>query len=150
MKTRKHVHKEEFATPTERLFELLITPSSIRQWWNAARVIVIPEKGGTWTAAWGDDEDDPDYVSAARIRAYEPPHRIVFGDYHHHAKDGPLPFDAEFVTEFAVSAIPNGASLEVTQDGFPALPEADDFYCACQNGWAETFAGIRRLLDDSE
>lgn len=144
--TRKHVHEEVFPVSPERLFALLVTPSAIRGWWGAARAVVHPAPGGLWVAAWGDDEDAPDYVTAARMRVYDPPRRVVFADYEYVARAGALPFQAEFVTEFAVTPHPDGAVLRVEQDGFPAGPEADDFYAACGRGWRDTFAGIRRFL----
>jgi uncharacterized protein YndB with AHSA1/START domain len=140
------VHEEVFPAPPERVFALLHTPSAIRCWWGVARAIVSPQPAGVWAAAWGDEEDDPDYITVATIREFEPPHRLVLTDYRYRAKSGPLPFRAEFVTEFIVLPHPEGAVLRVTQDGFPAGREADDFYAGCQKGWRVTFAGIRRYL----
>ena len=149
MRTRKHIHEEIFPASAECVFALLHTPSAIRQWWGASRAIALPEPGGTWAAAWGEAEDDPDYIAVATIREFQPPHRMVLSDYRYHAKAGPLPFQAEFVTEFLVSPQAEGASLRVTQDGFPAGSEADEFYAGCKKGWQDTFAGIRQYLDDS-
>ena len=149
MSTRKHVHEETFSASPERVFALLHTPSSIRQWWGVSRAIVLPEPGGTWAAAWGEAEDDPDYTTVATIRVFQPPHRMVLSNYRYHAKAGPLPFQAEFVTEFLVSPHGGGASLRVTQDGFPASSEADEFYAGCKKGWEDTFDGIRQYLSDS-
>jgi uncharacterized protein YndB with AHSA1/START domain len=143
--TRSHTHEEVFAATPERLFALLHTPSAIREWWGAARVIVFPEADGVWVAAWGD-EDQPDYITAARIRVFDPPRRLVLDDYRYVAKSGPLPFEAEFVTEFTVELHPQGALLRAVQDGFPCESVADEFYAACERGWKETFAGIRKYL----
>ncbi len=107
---------------------------------------MLARPGGVWAAAWGDAEDDPDYVAAATLRTFDPPRRMVLADYHYYAKSGPLPFTADFVTEFAVTPHPEGALLRVTQDGFPGGPEADAFYASCERGWRDTFAGIRRYL----
>jgi uncharacterized protein YndB with AHSA1/START domain len=146
VKTRCHVHQEEFLHPPERVFGLLHTPSAIRGWWGAARAIVLSREGGTWAATWGDSEDEPEYVTVATIRTFDPPRRMVLSDYNYVAKTGPLPFKAAFVTEFAVEPWPGGCVLRVTQDGFPADPAADAFYAACGVGWTNTFAGIRRYL----
>ena len=146
MKTRKHVHEEVFSVSPERLFELLHTPSAIRHWWGVARAVVLAEPGGVWAAVWGEAEDDPDYITVATIREFEPPRRMVLGDYRYRAKSGPLPFEAEFVTEFEVLPHPTGAVLRVTQAGFPVGPEADGFYAACEKGWRDTFTGVRRYL----
>jgi uncharacterized protein YndB with AHSA1/START domain len=146
--TRCHVHEERFAVPQRRLFEILHTPSAIRDWWSAARVIVLAEPGGTFAATWGGSEDDPDYVTVARIRDFEPPVRMVLTDYRYRAKSGPLPFEANFVTEFTVrSESPAASILRVAQDGFPAGREGEAFFAACDRGWRDTFAGIRRYLE---
>ena len=144
--TRDHVLEEAFHATPERLFALLVTPSAICSWWSAASAIVMPCAGGLWAARWGA-EDDPDYVTSATLEVFEPPRRLVMADYAYWAKSGPLPFEAEFRTEFLVTARDGGASLRVTQAGFPAGPEGDEFYAGCQQGWRDTFAGIRRFLE---
>lgn len=144
--TRRHVHEETFPADPCVLFALLHTPSAIRGWWGASRVVVLPEAGGTWAATWGEPEDDPDYVTAATIGVFDQPRRMVLTDYRYRAKSGSLPFHADFTTEFLVTPAPEGGTLRVTQDGFPAGAEADGFYAACGEGWRATFAGIRRFL----
>ncbi len=146
VKSRKHVHEEKFPVAPAQLFALLHTPSAIRQWWGAARVVVLPKAGGAWAAAWGEAEDDPDYVAVATIGEFDPPRRMVLTNYRYGAKSGPLPFDADFVIEFAVAPDSQGSLLRVTQDGFPIGAEADKFYAGCGKGWRDTFAGIRRYL----
>jgi len=146
MPTRSHVHEEVFPVSPPTLFGILHTPSAIRAWWSASRAIVVPVEDGVWAATWGAEEDAPDYVTTARMLAFEPPRRLVLGDYAYYAKDGPLPFDADFETEFVIRAVPEGASLRVTQAGFPEDPAADAFLAACETGWRDTFAGIRRFL----
>jgi uncharacterized protein YndB with AHSA1/START domain len=147
METRKHVHEEAFAVSPDCLFSILHTPSAIRQWWGVARAVVLAEPGGVWAAVWGESEDDPDYITVAKIREFEPPRRMVLTDYRYHARTGPLPFEADFVTEFTVVPRGDGAVLRVCQDGFPCGPAADEFYAACEVGWRNTFAGIRRYLE---
>ena len=146
MDRRKHIHVEEFEVSQMRLFALLCTPSSICSWWGASSAIVIPEEGGIWVASWGD-EDDADYIAHARIQVFDAPHRMVLDNYHYYAKSGPLPFEANFEVEFLVEGIGDAALLRVTQDGFPAGPEGDTFLKACEDGWVEAFAGIRRLVE---
>ena len=150
MATRKHVHEETFGVSSERLFAILHTPSAIRNWWGASRVVVLAEPNGLWAAAWGGDEDNPEYITAATITAFEPPRRMVLSDYLYRAKTGPLPFQAQFVTEFLVTLCAGGATLRVTQDGFPASLDADVYFAACKKGWADTFAGIRRFLTENQ
>ena len=146
MHTRDHIHEETFPLSPERLFSILHTPSAIRSWWGASTVIVMAESGGIWCAAWGENEDRPDYISAAAIKVFEPPFRLVLGDYHYTAEDGGLPFEADFEVEFIVSPHEDGATLKVCQRGFPIASEADDYFEACVTGWKDTFLGIRNHL----
>ncbi len=147
METRSHVHEIElFASPAE-VFRLLVTPSAIREWWSAARAIVIARTGGVWCAAWGDREDDPDYITAAIIKVYDPPQRLVLSDFDYYAKSGPLPFDASLTTEFRISARGAESVLRVNQTGFPADSVADEFYKGCEVGWRQTFDAIRMYVD---
>lgn len=146
MKTRKQIHEIELGASPERVFEILVTPSAIRSWWGASQAIVIPAEGGLWAASWGADEDRPDYVGAARLAVLDPPRRLLLSEYRYLARTGPLPFRADFTTEFTVIPRGKGATLRVVQDGFPADPVADDSYKGCGKGWRETFEGIRRFL----
>ena len=147
MKTRQHIHEEQFPVSPERLFTLLHTPSAIRCWWEAESVIVVAEEGGIWCATWGDSIDEPDYVTTATIKVFEPAKRMLLTDYRYFTKSGILPFEADFSVDFLVAAYADGATLKVIQDGFPADPSSDAFLAACEVGWTDTFAGIRRYLD---
>ena len=147
MSTRCHAHEIVLPASPERVFALLHTPSAVRGWWGASRAIVLPQEGGVWAATWGESEDDADYVTAATIRVFEPPSRLVLADYRYRARSGPLPFRADFVTEFTVRPHPEGSLLRVVQDGFPTDPVADAFYAACERGWHETFASLRRYVE---
>lgn len=150
MEYRSHIHEEAFEATPERLFDLLITPSAIRAWWGASQAIVTPKLGGTWAAAWGD-EDDPDYISTATLVEFEPPRRLAmkYGEYY--AKTGSLPFkfSDDSVTLFTIEPGGNGSILRVEQTGFPCDAVADEFYAACETGWKNTFDGIRRYLQAS-
>ncbi|HEX6124330.1 MAG TPA: SRPBCC domain-containing protein [Pyrinomonadaceae bacterium] len=150
MKTRSHIHEESFDVTLDQMFKLLVTPSAIREWWGASRVIVMAREGGVWTAAWGD-EDDPDYISTATLIEYDPPRKLVmkYGEYY--AKSGSLPFKFadDAVTRFTIEPAGSGCTLRVEQTGFPCDPVADDFYAACETGWKNTFEGIRNFLNKS-
>lgn len=146
MPMRQQVREEIFPASAERMFALLHTPSAIRAWWGAAHAIVLAREGGVWAAVWGDSEDEPDYITAATIDVFDPPRRLVMGDFRYQAKSGPLPFQADLRTEFTVTPHPEGAVLRVVQDGFPVDAVADEFYAGCERGWRDTFAGIRRYL----
>lgn len=147
METRQIVHEEPFDRPPAEVFASLVTPSAVRQWWDADRAIIVARPGGTWAAAWGEREDDPDYVSTARIAEIDPPRRLVLAHIDYYASQGAPPFHAEFEIVFEVEARGPGCLLRVTQRGFPAGPIADGFYAGCERGWRDSFAGLRRYFD---
>lgn len=144
MATRSQVHEIDLAAKPDSVFGLLITPSAIRNWWSAHRAVVMPERGGWWVAAWGEHEDDPDYVVGGTIEALDRPHRFVLAYRHYYAKAGRLPFEAQMSVEFAIEPSARGSRLRVTQSGFPSEAVADGYYAACEQGWRATLAGIER------
>jgi uncharacterized protein YndB with AHSA1/START domain len=145
--TRAHTAEIDLASSPRRTFDALVRPSAIRVWWSAARVIVVPRAGGVWAAAWGEEENAPEYVTTAIIRVWDPPRRLLLGDYDYLAASGPLPFEADFTTEFEVLPDESGSRLRVTQAGFPADPVADEFYAACEGGWRDTLESLRLYLE---
>lgn len=147
MRTRKHIHEETFDAKPETIFNLLVTPSAIRQWWGASHVIIDRKQRGLWVGVWGD-EDSPEYITACRMSVYDPPNRIMFSDWEYYSSKGPLPFEAQLTSDFTVHPVSSGKTLlRVVQDGFPCDSAADEFYAGCEIGWRETFAGIRRYLE---
>lgn len=148
MMTRKHEHAIELPAAPERVFSLLHRPSDICAWWFASSAIVLAQTNGVWAAVWGE-ADDPDYISAATIAVFDPPRRLVLSDFKYFAKTGALPFQAKFTTEFTVAPHGTGTLLRVVQDGFPCDPVADKFYAACEKGWHDTFASIKRYLTET-
>ena len=146
LNTRKHIHEEEFPVSPEKMFTILHTPSAICRWWGASRAIVLPEKNGVWVAAWGENIDEPDYISSFVIKHFEPSKRLFLTEAKYFAKTGQPPFEAQMTTEFIIEPTEKGCLLRVIQDGFPCEAIADDFYSACDSGWRNTFAGIRQFF----
>ncbi len=126
----------------EIIFELLIKPSAIRQWWQAKSAIVVPVRGGIWAARWGEDEDNPEYVTSATLQVFDPPRRLVLADNQYYAKSGPLPFEANFKTVFRIEEHGKESKLIVTQHGFPTEAIADEYYHGCEQGWDTTLQSI--------
>jgi len=145
MNTRSHTASIIIAAKPEAVFRALHTPSAICKWWLASRAIVMPEIGGLWSATWGD-EDDPDYITAATMHVFDPPRRIVMSDYRYRAKSSPMPFQADFTTEFLIEPHTDGSKLTVTQDGFPCDESADGFYAACEKGWHDTLNNLKKYF----
>jgi uncharacterized protein YndB with AHSA1/START domain len=144
--TRSHQREVVLPIAPERAFKLLITPSDIRGWWGVNRAIVQPEQGGIWAATWGENEDDPDFITIATMRVFDPPRRILLNDYKYTAKTGPLPFKADLSLEFTVQAHADGTLLKVNNAGFPCDPVADGFFHGCDVGWTNTFDAMQRYV----
>jgi len=151
MSTRRHVQEEPFAVTPEKMFAALVTPMAIRSWWGASKVIVLAEVGGTWTASWGEVDNDPDYISSFKILELDYPRRLVLGEGKYFSRNGMPPFEMDkMTTEFAIEERGEGmCALRITQDGFPSEKVADDFYEACVIGWNNTFEGIRKYFFDN-
>ena len=101
-------------------------------------------------AAWGEDVDNPEYVSTFTIKEIDPPGRLLLGDGKYKAHAGDPPFEMNMTTEFIVEPREEGCTLKVVNDGFPADESADEFYQACVVGWQNTFDGIRKYFYDLE
>ena len=129
------------------VFDLLITPSHIRHWWDAASAIVVPKRGGLWVAQWGR-EDHPDYISAHKITRFEPPRLIELNELTYYARSTMLPFASDMYVIFEVEAVDDGSRLRVTQSGFPTDATADEFYAGCVDGWERTFANIESYVQN--
>ncbi len=142
---RSQEHEVLLPANPEEVFALLHTPSAIRAWWSAARAVVVPREGGLWVVAWGDDEDRPEVVARATLLVFDPPRRMLLGDFDYAAGD-PLPFAADLSVEFEVEPTAGGTRLRVLHEGFPEAPSADAFFAACEAGWRDTLRGIDAFL----
>ena len=147
MSTRSLRYKETFDCTPEVLFDALRTPSSIRIWWGAARVILQAERGGAFAVAWGEDEDDPEYIGTAILSEFDPPRRMVMTDFLYYSKFGPLGFEADFSVEFDVQPNDQGSLLTLDHRGIPTIPEADEYYQGCETGWRTCLANLRAFLE---
>lgn len=146
MTYRKITHQVKLPASPEQVFKILHTPSAIRKWWSASNAIVIAKEEGIWCAVWGEKEGEPDYISAATIKVFDPPRRMLLVDPKYFAKSGELPFKPEMTIEFIVEPAPTGSLLKVIQDRFPADSIADEFYARCVVGWKNTFDAIKKFV----
>lgn len=138
--------KEIFSCTPQALFDALHTPSSVRAWWHADRIIVIPREGGVFTAAWGEHEDDPIHVSSGTYEVFAPPHKIVMVDLKYYAQTGPSMPDAPISITYDISPHPEGAQLKLTHAGFPEEGEGDAYFEGCVQGWKMSLDSLRSYL----
>ena len=132
----------------EVVFDALIAPSQIKKWWYANSAVVLPEVGGFLAVAWGDKEDDPDYITISSITELERPYKLklIYGKYF--SKSGPLPFEAEMDVTYTLEHIGEKTKLIVVQDGFPISIAANEYYQGCVKGWEDTLGSIKSFLEN--
>jgi uncharacterized protein YndB with AHSA1/START domain len=110
-------------------------------------VIVAPHLNGLWIATWGDDEDSPDFITAARLTAFDPPKYLRFSQFEYTVGSGKPPsFTNQLEIEFTIIPAETGSILHIHQWGFPDEPSADEFFNSCIQGWSNTFEGIERYV----
>ncbi|MDH3649532.1 MAG: hypothetical protein OEQ53_07605 [Saprospiraceae bacterium] len=63
------------------VFLAVLKPSAIMAWWSANAAIVLAQEGGTYAVQWGNDLDDPDYITAASIINFDPPKGFSLTNY---------------------------------------------------------------------
>lgn len=148
MRQTREIHKEiSVNADADEVFNALITPSLIREWWGAHSAVVLAEPDGIVAIAWGDDEDDPDYLTVSRITLFEPPSSLQLSDYRYRSRNGALPFDNDLPVMFTVVPNDEYTILRVHQSGFPAEESADIYYDGCVKGWTDTLASIKKVLE---
>lgn len=135
---------------SDTVFDALITPGMIKKWWFANNAIVLPEEGGVYAVTWGDDTDNPDYISVAKIASFERPARLRLIDFKYKSKEGGLPFEASMDTEFRLKDLGDKTKLTVSQTGFPDEKIADEFYNSCVQGWIDTLTSLKKTVEESD
>lgn len=146
METVRNEFEEPFNVSAERMFEALITPKAIREWWGANRAVVDAEKGGSWVATYGEDDGESVFVNSFKLIEFDPPRKIVLGDGTLIANDKEFPLLMNTTTEFLIVPTPQGCSLTIVHIGMPTDPESEDFYESSLLGWHNTFEGLRRYF----
>jgi hypothetical protein len=145
MKIRRHELAEPFGVSPERMFEILITPSAIRDWYGASKVVVEARKGGSWITSWGESDKDFEHVNSFEILEFDPPRRMLFGSGKYFVEDR-WPIVTDITTDLLIEPQPAGCLFRIIQELDPADPLLDDYFDACIAGWQNAFDGIRNYI----
>lgn len=143
MSTRSQWHEIELPVPPAALFNLLLSPKAIRGKWNNTAAVVT-EVDGAWVIAWGQRENDPDYVSGARIKSFQAPKLVKLAFEYARSRSGALPFANGMMAELTIQQKGAGSLLRVTHAGLPA--DNDDYFNAVADGWRAALQGLGALL----
>jgi uncharacterized protein YndB with AHSA1/START domain len=146
--TRRQILEEPFGVPPERMFEVLTTPSAIRDWWDATSVIINPQKGGSFVVATSDGESASEFINSFEILAFDPPSRLLLGGGKYYAGAN-WPIRTDMTTEFLIEPQPAGCILQIVIELVPADPLLEDFFDACVAGWQNSFEGIRNYIHNN-
>lgn len=132
----------------EKIYRSLVTPSSITNWWKAKSAIVIEETEGLYVICWGNNIDDPDFITVSKIVELIPGKKLRLEYLSYKAKLGKLPFDSKMNVQFEINKIDSMASeLEVKQSGIPIEEIADDYYNGCDSGWESVLINIKTFCE---
>ena len=146
--SREVTQKIEITQEQESIFNALLSPTAIAQWWGAQSAIITKENNGIYAVSWGDNLDDPEFVTVSFIRDYAPPHGLSLEYFSYVAKSGKLPFKAKMTVHFAINPIDTSTcELEVKQKGIPNEPIADDYYNGCKIGWDQVLTNLKTFCE---
>ena len=146
--SREIIQKIEIKRTAGNIYAALLSPSSIIEWWQALSAIVVKENNGIYAVSWGNDIDDPDYVTISYIRnmVHERGFTLEYSSYH--SKSGNLPFDANMTVDYKIIPITKRNSiLEIHQKGIPDDPIADEYFEGCTKGWIQVLDNIKHYCE---
>ena len=130
------------------IFNAIISPSLIKQWWYVHTAIVVPELNGIYALAWGESIDRPDYVTVSRLSEYEFGKKISMANESYFSPHGDLPFNSDLVATLSLEVDGAETILKVLQTGIPTDAVADDFYEGTVKGWETTLLSLKNVAED--
>ncbi|MBZ9729247.1 SRPBCC domain-containing protein [Salegentibacter sp. JZCK2] len=133
-----------------KVFNALITPGLLKEWWGASQAIVVPDENGVFALSWGENIDKPDYTIDAQISEFKPHIKLTLSDYHYLVENEYLPFKAKFKVKFRIECETNYCILRLEHSGFPGESNADSFYAECEKGWNESLKSLKNLMENNE
>ncbi len=145
---REIIQRIEISQVPENIFNALLNPSAITEWWQAKTAIVVKENNGIYAVSWGSDIDDPDFITISIIRNLVPKKGFGLEYVSYIAKTGGLPFEAKMQVHFTI--IPTKKTktfLEVKQTGFPDGQIANEYYEGCKKGWNQVLNSFKEYCE---
>jgi uncharacterized protein YndB with AHSA1/START domain len=145
---REILQSIEISNNPEFIFNSLLNPSAITEWWQAKTAIVVKENDGIYAVSWGEDIDDPDYITISIIRnlVYQKRFSLEYSSYV--SKGGKLPFESKMLVHFTI--IPKTITstlIEIRQTGFPDDQIADDYFEGCKKGWNQVLGNLKKYCE---
>lgn len=138
--------------PPERIFQALIDPKQVLQWWTSEQCQIEsfalePRKGGRWHYDSRQSEMSVNGVSKFRCEGelleYDPPHVLAYtwiANWH----DRPA---QRTVVRWELAASGKGTLLRVTHSGLADLPTARKDY---SGGWPGVLRQVKQFVEGKE
>lgn len=146
------VSEIHISAPPERIFQALIDPKQVLQWWTSEQCQIEsfalePRKGGRWHYDSRQSEMSVNGVSKFRCEGelleYDPPHVLAYtwiANWH----DRPA---QRTVVRWELAASGKGTLLRVTHSGLADLPTARKDY---SGGWPGVLRQVKQFVEGKE
>jgi len=138
-KTRSHEHRVEIRTPLERVWQALVDPKDVTNWY-VLEARITPGKGGRYWVSFGPKQD-----GEARIEHWEPPVRLRLVQIPHDDKSSKL--SEPIAEEYFLERQGDLTVLRMVQSGIPDTADWDDYFDGTKDGWDLFFAGLGHYLE---
>jgi uncharacterized protein YndB with AHSA1/START domain len=135
----------DIGAPPERVFQALVDPLQVPQWWGRDGVYRCTEfaadvrTGGKWRSA-GIGPDGHNFESTGEYLEVDPPHLLV------HSWTASWTGAARTTVRWELTPISNGTLLKLRHSGLSARPELAQSY----RGWPRMLGWIKAYLENGE
>jgi len=144
------MQKIEISQTQENVFNALLNPSAIAEWWGAKTAIVIKENNGIYAVSWGANIDIPDYITVSIIRNYVPKNGFSLEYLTYKSLKGNLPFEAKMIVYFSITPrTVSTVSLAIRQTGIPSDQIADEYFEGCTKGWNQVLNNLKEYCENN-
>lgn len=139
------VSEIQIAAPPERVFEALVNPSQVVQWWGQQGIYVCKEfhadlrVGGNWRSAGVDGRGNPFETSGKFVEINRP--KILAYTW-----VASWTGDLETLVRWELEPSGEGTRVRIRHSGFGAHPEAAQNY----RGWPRMLGWLQALLERGE
>jgi uncharacterized protein YndB with AHSA1/START domain len=139
------VSEIDIAAPPERVFQALVDPQQVLQWWGREGVYQCTEfaadvrVGGNWRSS-GVGPDGGRFEVTGEYLEVDPPHRLV------HSWVASWTADAKTTVDWELESTRGGTLLRLRHTGLAAHPGIGESY----RGWPRMLGWIRDLLERGE
>lgn len=135
----------DIAAPPERVFQALVDPEQVMQWWGQEGVYQCKEfsadvrPGGRWRSA-GIGPDGRGFEITGEYLEVDPPRLLV------HSWIASWTGDAKTTVRWELERIPEGTAVRLRHSGLAAHPGIGENY----RGWPRMLGWIKALLETGE